>query len=287
MCFYGDPTLLYRAVHSVRRLEDTDWELTVFDDCCAAGPEVERFLAELDDPRLHYVRNERNLGLAGNTFGSMKFAKKDFYTIMDHDDIMLPNYGHVVGRLFEKYPDALVAQPGVEVIDGDDRTHRPLQDRVKQLAGPINTETVVSGEAGVAGLLRGNWTYAPSICYRRRAADILTFRENTDSLNDLTRLVDLLRAGGSLAVSSEVAFRYRRHNTNHSRLTAKSGARFMEERQYFIQIATELEQMGWNTAARAARRRLFSRLNALTQVPGALASGNVAMVKALAGHAFR
>ncbi len=92
-------------------------------------------------------------------------------------------------------------------------------------------------------------------------------------------------AGGSIAVGSEVAFRYRRHRTSTSSTGARTGVRFAEEREYFLAISKDLRAMGWNSAARAARVRLFSRLNAAAQLPGAVLGRDGAAVKALLGHA--
>lgn len=287
MPYYGDPDLLHRAVASVRALREVDWRLTIVEDCHPSGAETERSIRDLGDERIRYLRNETNLGVAANTFRCLRLAEFDYFVLMDYDDMMLPNYGSEVSALFQRYPKAAVVQPGIEVIDENDTPYLPLPDRIKAYAGPVNREVELSGEAAVASLLRGNWSYGPSICYRRSMAADLRYHPDTDAMHDLARLVDLVRGGGSFVVGETVAFQYRRHRSSHSSSGARDGERFRQERLYFDRCVDELAQAGWKSARRAAKLRLYSRLNAMAQVPNALRSGNRALVMALLSHAVR
>jgi hypothetical protein len=98
--------------------------------------------------------------------------------------------------------------------------------------------------------------------------------------------VDVLMGGGKLVVGREVAFQYRRHHSSHSSSHARTGQRFLQERDYFTTIEAELRELGWLAAARAARTRLTSRFNALTQVPGARRSGEREAAGRLLSHAL-
>lgn len=286
MPYYGNPEYLMRAVASVRRLEATDWRLTIVEDVHPQGRETEQRIADLGDDRIRYLRNDQNLGVARNTFKAMSFGERDFLVLMDYDDMLLPNYGAAVGRLFARHPQAVIVQPGIEVVDENDEPYLPLPDRVKRFVGPVNKDTLLSGQRAAVSILRGNWTYAPAICYRREAAAKLRYRpETATNTHDLARLVDLMMLGGSLAVGGEIAFRYRRHRRSESSTEARTGERFEQERRYYRQIAGELDAIGWTAARRAARTRLFSRLNALTRVPGAALHANGGALAALLRHA--
>lgn len=286
MPYYGDAKFLLRAVESVRALAGADWRLTIVEDRYPAGAAAEAAVRALGDERIRYLRNEENLGVAANTHRCFQLAEREFVLVTDFDDLLLPNYATEVARLFDRYADAVVVQPGVEVVDEDDRPHRPIADRVKSLLTPRG-EPRLSGELAVASLLRGNWLYCPALCYRRSAVAGVKPRPDADAVHDLARIVDVLREGGSLAVGSTVGFRYRRHNTSHSSGGARTGVRFQQERAYFRAIAAELTTDGWPVAARAARLRLTSRLNALVQLPAAVASRQGAVTRALLRHAVR
>jgi glycosyltransferase involved in cell wall biosynthesis len=288
MPYYGDAAYLLRAVESVRTLVHADWRLTIVEDCYPGGTAAEQAVHALGDNRIRYLRNERNLGVAANTHRCFELAEREFVLVTDYDDLLLPNYAVEVAGLFDRHPGAVIAQPAVEVVDENDRPHRPLPDRVKSWLAPRG-EAALSGERAVASLLRGNWLYCPALCYRRAAVADVKPRPNADAVHDLARAVDVLRwagpSGGSVAVGATVAFRYRRHRSSHSSDGARTGVRFEQERGYFEAIAAELAADGWPHAARAARQRPLSRLNAVSRLPAALASRNSRVARALVLHA--
>jgi glycosyltransferase involved in cell wall biosynthesis len=286
MPYYGDQAYLLRAVDSVRALQQADWRLTVVEDRYPGGAAARAAVHALGDDRIRYLRNDRNLGVAANTHRCFELAERDFVLVTDYDDLLLPNYAVEVAGLFDRHPDAVVAQPAVEVVDENDRPHRPLADRVKTWLAPRG-EAALAGEAAVASLLRGNWLYCPALCYRRSAVAGVKPRPDADAVHDLARVVDVLRYGGSVAVGTTVAFRYRRHRSSHSSGGARTGIRFAQERAYFESIAAELAADGRPRAARAARLRPLSRLNAATQLPGALVSRRSDVARTLARHALR
>jgi glycosyltransferase involved in cell wall biosynthesis len=284
--FFGDPEYLMRAVASVQSLQNAEWKLAIIEDCYPSGQDVERRVGELGDDRITYLRNERNLGVAGNQHRCMQSAELDYFVVLDADDLLLPNYGQQVAALIERYPDAGVIQPGVAVIDEHDAAYRPLPDRVKHIAKPRSGTFELAGEAAAASLLRGNWLYTPALTYRRDLSRSLTERPNCDAINDLSIVLDIIVAGGTLAIGHDVAFHYRRHRKSHSSTTAKTGQRFQQERAFFDTIEQEMTDRGWTTAAKAARRRLFSRLNALTQVPTAILARQGGTTRTLLSHAL-
>ena len=284
--YYGDPDYLMAAVESVRGLVDTDWRLVVIEDAYPDGQQVEERVASLGDKRITYLRNEKNLGITGNVQRCIDAAERDWFLIMGADDVVMPNFGQVVGGLVDRYPDAALVQPAVEVIDEAGEPHRPLPDRIKELIKPRAEVADLHGEAAVVSLLRGNWLYTPALACRRDRVVELPHRPDIDAVHDLALVVDVLMRGGRLVVSREVAFKYRRHRTGHSSSHARNGKRFVQERHYFDGIETELRELEWPAAARAARTRLTSRFNALTQLPGALRSGEREVAGRLLSHAL-
>ncbi len=283
--YYGRIDYLMSAIGSVRRLEDVRWRLTVVEDRYPDGAAAAAAVLELDDDRIRYHRNPVNLGVNANIYQCISMAEWERFVLLDYDDQVLPNYGRTVADLLARHPDAAVVQPGVRVVDEDGVPWLPLVDRIK---GRIGTgrrgEVTLAGEAGVAELLRGNWLYTPAGCYRRDTMQQVPFRPGIDAAHDLAFVVDALIGGGRVVVGTEVAFDYRRHRAGHSSESARSGARFTEESRYFAEIAKELSERGWPTASRAARRMVFSRLNALMQIPGAVVARDAATARGLSSH---
>lgn len=284
--YYGDADLLLRAVESVQALVDTDWRLVIVEDAYPDGPAVERRVAHLADDRIHYVRNSRNLGTAGNHHRCVQLVEREHFVVMGADDLLTPSYGQTLADLVTRYPDAAMIQPGVRVIDEHDQPYSTSADRVKTWMRPRGGVLELCGELATASLLRGNWLYTPAIAYRRDHAIDLPMRPGTDAVHDLALVVDILLGGGSLIVSRDVGYEYRRHRNSHSSGGARTGQRFLQEKQYFADIESELRTHAWPAAARAARRRLLSRLHALAQLPTAVFTGHPRIATTLLAHAL-
>lgn len=286
MPYYGDPALLREAVQSVLAQEDPRWTLTVVDD---AYPDTApgQWVDQIPDDRVTYVRNAVNLGVSGTFQRCVDLAAGDWMTIMGCDDRLLPSY---VGRMHaaaQAHPDAGYIQPGVHVIDDQGQRTVPLPDRVKKrYRPPVEGTTVLGGEQLVTSLVRGNWTYFPSICWR---TDLLVqhgFRPELEVVLDLSLQLDLIIAGHTMVLDPVPSFEYRRHAASVSSWTAADGSRFAEEKALLLRTESAVRGLGWARAARSARWHWSSRLNALTRLPAAIRSRQVANVRPLLRHAF-
>jgi glycosyltransferase involved in cell wall biosynthesis len=279
--FYGDPGLLRRAVRSVLEQRDPDWRLTVVDDGYPDDT-IEPWFAGLGDERVRYRRNAVNLGAQANNRYCLELVEHELFVMMGADDLMLRHYLDTVRGLHDAFPKAAVVQPGVEVIDDSDRPVRPLADVVKGWLAPRGSGArEVGGEALAASLLRGNWLYNPSLCWRTAALGAVP--ESADVF-DLALPLDVIASGGTLVVDDTVCFRYRRHRTSDSGSGAAAGNRFPEEKRFFAAEAERMDARGWPRAAAAARGHLTSRLNAAVQLPGAVARRDTAAVRVLGRH---
>ncbi|ANF32892.1 glycosyl transferase family 2 [Leifsonia xyli] len=287
MPFYGDPGLFRDAVESVRAQEDGDWRLVVIDDVYPDRAPGE-WVSSLGDARIHYVRNEVNLGVSGNFTKSVELVEAAHFVLMGCDDLMEPGYIAAMRDAIARHPDGSYFQPAVTVIGDDGRPALPLADRVKSWYRPSHAEpTVLSGEQLAVSLLRGNWTYFPSICWNTAAVRRHGFDAAFDVVLDLALQLDIVLDGGSLVLLPEHAFRYRRHAGSVSSWTAQDGTRFDEERAFFLDAKSRLRARGWRHAARVAGAHWSSRLNAATKLPGAIQKRDGAGLRALSRHILR
>ncbi|MCX6395841.1 MAG: glycosyltransferase [Propionibacteriales bacterium] len=284
--FYGDPDLLRQTVASVRAQTSSDWRLIVVDDGYP-DPGIATWFAGLGDPRIDYHRNEANLGANLNYMRALGLATAEYVVVMGADDLMLPRFLADVEAAVAAFPGVAIIETGVEIIDGDNQVIRPLVDRVKNRLTPSAAgPTELCGESLMVSLLRGNWTYFPSLCWRRDVIEKIGFRPDFHVVQDLGLLMDVLKGGGRMALSPEVAFQYRRHTGSDSAVKTLTGERFAEERHYFRTIADELGSAGLVRAERAARRHLTSRLHAAALVPSALGARNPSAAQGLLRHAL-
>ena len=271
MPYYGDVAMMQAAVHSVLAQTDPDWHLTVVDDGQAAG--VPEWFATLGDARVSYQRNPVNLGVTGNFRKCVELAKRDRMVMMGSDDLMLPDYVATVRRLEALAPGAGIVQPGVEVIDENGKVVGgglvdAAKRRIYKPKGPGPHR--MRGEELATNLLRGNWLYFPSICWRTEAVAAVSFREDLEVIQDLDLIIKLVERGEELIAGDQICFQYRRHLSSESAKQALDGRRFAEARAFFLETADRLDSIGWKQAATASRRHRSARLHALSLVPSAL-----------------
>ena len=282
--YYGDVELMKQAARSVMGQQHQDWRLVVIDDGYP-DPEPARWFAGISDPRVTYQRNGQNLGANGNYRKAVGLVTAPIAVIMGADDIMLPNYLTAVVDSFQQFPDASAVQPGVQVIDEAGRATTPLTDLVKKAATPRgNRRRLLGGEDLATSLLHAGWHYFPSIAWNSDTLKRIGFRAEFDVVQDLALLLDIAADNGSLVMTPELAFLYRRHSGSDSSVRAFDGRRFDEERRFFEGEAVRFEKLGWNRAARAARYHITSRLNAATLIARSAAGGKFGYIPKLAKH---
>jgi glycosyltransferase involved in cell wall biosynthesis len=284
MPFWGDVALFQRAVESIRAQVDPDWRLTVIDDQYP-GRVHRDYLESLHDPRVRYLRNDRNLGVSGNFQRSADLAEGQHVVIMGCDDLLLPGYVARMRALLARHPEAMAVQPGVQVIDEHGAHVLPLADRVKGWYRPH--PGLVAGERLAVSLLRGDWTYFPSICWSTEFLRRHPFSPDYAVVLDLAVKIEIAFDGGELLLDDEPQFLYRRHSGSVSSEHAVSGSRFHEEADFFQMAQRRATELGWTQAARAARTHFSSRLNALSRLPMAMRARDGAGIRILLAHAFR
>lgn len=286
--YYVDPRYLIELIDSVRKQTCADWRLTIVDDQYP-GTAAADYVAELDDPRIEHVRNERNLGATANVCRCLTLGQLDYVTVMGADDILEPHYVEVVEKAFRRHPAAIMVHPGVTVVDQHGAPTDSLADRIKRLARYTAWRCAeLDGATAASSLMRGNWLYVPAMAFRtdvvpRATAQLGEFR----SIADLTWVIDMLLGGGTLAIDATPTFRYRRHQSSHSSAGAKDVVRFDEEERYYRVAAAQLNDHGWTGAAVAARWHILSRLHAVHAALGALAGRDPRLAGALARRALR
>ncbi|WP_198418166.1 glycosyltransferase family 2 protein [Cryobacterium sp. TMT1-21] len=286
MPFYGRFDHFQQAVESVRAQSDPDWRMVIVDDVypdLAPG----EWACGLGDDRITYIRNQENLGPSRNYRKCVSLMQSEFAVIMGCDDIMLPNFVRRTKELIDEFPDSSIIQCGVSVIDTDGRPILPLADRAKswyQFRGRGARE--YSGPVLATSLMRGNWTYFPSLVWRASELRKHGFRVDLDVVQDLAMLAEIVKGGGSLVLDDEVTFNYRRHSASVSAMTGPDGSKFAQERTLFTESSRDFSTMGWTGASLAARIHFTSRMNALSELPAAVRSGNAQGRQALLRHVF-
>lgn len=271
--FYGDVAFLKKAVASVIAQTDPNWHLLVVDD---GYPDetLPAWFAGLNDSRISYLRNERNLGANGNFQKCLSLITSDFCVIMGADDLLESNFIEVVTKTISRYPDASIIHPGIKIVDEENNEISTRSEVVKlKIRNSIQSNQILFGEQLATSLMKGNWMYFPAITWRTKIIQDIGFRPGFNVCQDLGLAMDLIMQGGKMALIDDEIFRYRRHTASDSSLKAINGERFFDERNFFKVMATDLKSLGWNNAARAAKLHLTSRLHAASLIPACIRRG--------------
>lgn len=99
---YNRSDLLKKTLISVARQTVKPYEVIVADNCSEDDTEE----VAKSFPGVVYYRNEKNLGLAGNSNRCIQFAKGEFVTILHSDDLIAPNWHEYWLSVLSQYKDS-------------------------------------------------------------------------------------------------------------------------------------------------------------------------------------
>ena len=117
---------LRAAIESVLAQTMGDFEFLVLDDC----PEDDReaVVRSYRDPRLVYVKNDRNLGISASRNRLMEMAKGEYLAVFDHDDICHPERFAKEAAYLVAHPECGVVGSWLRQTSNGSVTHYPEDD---------------------------------------------------------------------------------------------------------------------------------------------------------------
>jgi glycosyltransferase involved in cell wall biosynthesis len=100
--------LLRQAVETVRRQDVRDWEIVISDNASAA--DVAGFVASLEEPRIHYLRQPAPVPVTANWNRALEGSSGDWVLTLGDDDGLLPGSLGQISVLIDRFaPDAIYA----------------------------------------------------------------------------------------------------------------------------------------------------------------------------------
>jgi glycosyltransferase involved in cell wall biosynthesis len=264
--FYKRLDYLKLAIESVLKQTSKRWRLIVSDDG-GNEPGAQAVVAAFDDNRITYSLSESHLGMVGNWNRCLELADTPYVTLLHADDELLPNYVELMETNWKKHPEAfaifcqpkLIGERGQSVFSFPDLYKRFLIPSVRQ-------EVVLNGEPAVHSLIRGNYIFCPTLCYRKAALGALKFDDKWKQVQDLDFVTTALFDGQTLIGLPERAYAYRRHGGNATESYTRSLLRFEEEVQLFKKLALTSRQKHWKKAEKAAKAATVLRLHLLYRI---------------------
>jgi glycosyltransferase involved in cell wall biosynthesis len=261
--FFSGRDYLRKAVESVLRQTNAGWELLICDDH-SAEPDLDVLIASYADARFRYVRNPANLGMAGNWNRCLDLARTDLVALLHADDELHENYCTLMATAAGRYPECAALFCQAVVVDETGAPCFSFADFIKRLLAPsANGPLRLRGPNALTALLRGNFIFCPTLCYRKSALGTRRFSPDWRFVLDLEFYARLLLDGDCIVGLPTPAYAYRRHPGNATRQYEESLLRFREEAALYDALARRAAARRWTRAARAARGKAIIKLNLL------------------------
>ena len=119
MAVYNGGRYLREAMDSVLSQDFADFEFVIVDDC--STDETPAMIAAYGDPRIVYLRNERNAGQTASLNTALRAARGPFVARIDADDAYQPGKLRRQVAFLEANPDVAVCGTAAVKFDGDGR----------------------------------------------------------------------------------------------------------------------------------------------------------------------
>jgi glycosyltransferase involved in cell wall biosynthesis len=85
---YNGENFILSSIKSALEQKYSNFELLIVDNC--STDRTANIVSELKDPRVRYVRNEKNIGSIGNFNKCIELAQGEYFLLLPHDDLLLP-----------------------------------------------------------------------------------------------------------------------------------------------------------------------------------------------------
>jgi glycosyltransferase involved in cell wall biosynthesis len=112
---YNAERFLKEAIDSILQQTFSDFELLLINDGSTDGSE--QIIASYTDPRIVYIKNEKNEGLIYSLNKAIDLARGRYIARMDADDVSLPQRFEKQLRYLEEHPDVGVVAATVSFIN--------------------------------------------------------------------------------------------------------------------------------------------------------------------------
>lgn len=268
--FHGDVEMFKASVRSVLDQKSGAWRLVIVND---AHPDlsVDKWIFELENPKITYLRNNTNLGPSANYMRCLEYVESPHLVFFGADDVMHPDFIARCHEAIDQFPDFAIMHPKVTVIDAHGKSFEPLVDKIKRWISPkLVTTQVVANKKVLQLLMIGDWMYFPSIIWQTNFVKATGFRPELNVCQDLDTISRILIRGGTFVHLNEEIFSYRRFAGSDSSVKLLNGKRFREEKAVYMSLSGALASAGYKGASVLARMHLTSRLHALTILPRAI-----------------
>lgn len=261
--FYKGIEHLKKAIDSVLQQTSAHWKLIIVDDGGMNATEVKNLIDSYSSPKLSYSRNDKNLGMVGNWNRCLDLATTDLVTLFHADDELAPDYVETMLFTASQYPSATAFFCKARIIGENSEPLFSFPDYYKGFLEPFDGSSPITltGEKAIVSLLKGNYIFCPTLCYRKSRIGSERFDPRWQQVQDLDFILRILEKEGQIVGIPKVAYLYRRHQNNATAQNNASLLRFDEERRFFDLKFEVLQARHFDSAARVAKSKRILKMN--------------------------
>lgn len=215
---YNRSEYLKKSIDSVLAQTYKDYDLFILDNC--SDDDTEAVVKSYDDPRIHYIRHEKNLGGLYNYQYAVRHNKAEYYIVFHDDDTMNPDMLESEVNYLDTHPDVSIVSSVSDHIDETGASYKGDTSATEILMTKQNIEEIVlSGEGFFKSYFyEGINIVYPSIMYRDRfmKANNLSPAEEAGPSRDTQLLFEIERTGGKSAILNKPLMNTRMHKDQDS-----------------------------------------------------------------------
>lgn len=115
---YNQANFIRRSIFSLQKQTFREWELIIINDGCTDN--TEEYLSDLlIDPKITYIKNNKNRGLGYALNQGLEKAKYDYITYLPSDDFYFENHLKSFKDKIEQYEDVALVYSGMKYATTD------------------------------------------------------------------------------------------------------------------------------------------------------------------------
>jgi len=229
---YNRADMVGRAVQSVLNQTYQDFEIIIIDD--GSTDSTEEIIRGFHDPRIRYIRHERNRGGSAARNSGICAAQGEYIAFLDSDDEWLPQKLEKQFYLFKtQNPEIAVVYTAYAIVDE--------RGRIKKIEKPRHSGYILQ-KLLASNCIGASTVMAKKICFTKDTK----FDETLPSCQDWDMWIRLAKKYNFAYIPEILVKRYE-HSSN--RITADSAVRIAGREIILKKFLKEIERQGSNVKA--------------------------------------
>ncbi|MEM6521511.1 MAG: glycosyltransferase, partial [Cyanobacteria bacterium P01_C01_bin.70] len=206
---YNRVHYLAEAIASVQQQTFPDWEVIVCDD--GSQDNTPNFMATLTDPRIRYIRHERNIGKSNNMISGYAAAQGEYFIKFDDDDRLTPDFLQKTAAVLEQHPEIDLVSTDHWVINPQSQRQPALTDANSQRWGRTTLPAGPVANLTAQVFVQQSLQIGATLLRKRVLDEVSYMRPNLQNCEDNDLLVRLALMGKQAYYLPERLMEYRFH----------------------------------------------------------------------------